>query len=531
MATRTMNMHEIKAVILDMDGVVTQTAKLHARAWKQMFDEYLRRRAESGGESHESFDIEADYRTYVDGKPRYDGVRSFLQSRGIDLPEGGKDDDAAAETICGLGNRKNRLFHELLQRDGVELYEDTREQIANWRRGGRKVAVISSSRNCEAVLKAAGILELFDVKVDGNDIDRLQLKGKPEPDMFLHAARQSGVEPAAALIAEDALAGVAAGKAGGFALVVGVDRNGGADRLSQAGADLVVSDLRELQTAEYCPPGENCLERPSSAVQHVEWIAARLKNRHLALFLDYDGTLTPIVRRPEEAILSDDMRSLLRRLAARCTLAIVSGRDRRNAEGMVEVENLVYAGSHGFDIRGPGGLEMQNKEAQAALPDLDAAEAALDQRIEPIGGAHVERKKFAIAIHYREVADEDDVARVGQAVEEVRRAHPSLKMKGGKKIFELLPDVEWDKGRAVLWLRKALEVDRPDTLTLYIGDDVTDEDAFAALRRRGLGIGVLVGLPESETQATYMLLDCSEVERFLRSLLDMLGDIQPVSPS
>ncbi len=174
-----MNCHEFRAAILDMDGVITQTAKVHARAWKRMFDDYLDNRNEQKDESHAPFDIDHDYREYVDGKPRYAGVKSFLDSRGIVLPYGEDSDEPNRETICGLGNRKNELLHELLDRDGVETYEDTLEQIGHWKHDGVKVAVISSSRNCEAVLKAANVLELFDAKVDGNDLAREHLQGKP----------------------------------------------------------------------------------------------------------------------------------------------------------------------------------------------------------------------------------------------------------------------------------------------------------------------------------------------------------------
>lgn len=514
------NLQGFRAAILDMDGVITQTAKVHALAWKQMFNEYLQHRREREGELYEPFNIDRDYRRYVDGKPRYDGVRSFLESRGIDIPDGDASDTSGEETVCGLGNRKNQLFHELLDSDGVEVWNDTIEQIDNWKGAGWKVAVFSSSQNCEAVLRAADVLDLFDAKVDGNDLDRLQLAGKPAPDMLLRAAELLGVEPPRAIVLEDAVAGVEAGRAGGFGLVVGVARNREADDLRQAGADCVVQDVRELETANRGPSGKECLQTPSSALRHSDWIATRVQSKELALFLDYDGTLTPIVRRPEEATLANDMRSLLCKLAEHGTVAIVSGRDRQNAEEMVQVENLVYAGSHGFDIRGPG-IEMQHEEAEQALPELDEAEKELRQRLGPIAGAHVERKRFAIAVHYREVESDGDADRVERAVDEVCADHPNLRKKGGKKIFELQPDVEWDKGRAVLWLIEALGLNHSSVVVLYIGDDVTDEDAFQVLRHRGTGIGIKVASPTSGTHAKYYLRDCDEVQQFLNKLLKM----------
>lgn len=260
------------------------------------------------------------------------------------------------------------------------------------------------------------------------------------------------------------------------------------------------------------------------ALEHYDRIAGRLKGKELALFLDYDGTLTPIVRRPEEAILGQEMRLLLSQLAQHSTLAIVSGRDRRDAEAMVGLENLVYAGSHGFDIRGPGGLHMQHPEAKSALPDLDEAEKSLRQRIDLITGAHVERKKFAIAVHYRQVGSRGKIRRVEKAVDEVVAQFPGLRKQGGKKIFELQPDVEWGKGLAVQWLLQALGLDHSGVAVIYIGDDITDEDAFRVLRSRENGIGIRVGVAASDTFASYALRDCNEVSHFLASLLLVLEE-------
>ncbi len=256
-------------------------------------------------------------------------------------------------------------------------------------------------------------------------------------------------------------------------------------------------------------------------MEHWDWIAHRIEGKETALFLDYDGTLTPIVRRPEEATLSETMRALLTDLSKHCTLAIVSGRDRRNVEEMVQVENLIYAGSHGFDIHGPSGLDMQQHDAQKALPDLDEAERQLRPPIDAIPGARVERKKYAIAVHYREVSGQENLRRVEEIVDEVARKRPQLRKRGGKKIFELQPDVDWDKGRAILWIMNALGLD-PSKMVLYLGDDVTDEDAFKVLYLRGLGLGIRVALPTEGTYAPYYLRDCGEVQNFLQSLLAML---------
>jgi beta-phosphoglucomutase family hydrolase len=236
----------VRACLFDLDGVLTQTAEVHAAAWKEMFDAFLGDRAEKTGQRFVPFDEHDDYDEYVDGKPRYDGVRSFLASRGIELPEGDEGDPPAAGTVQGLGNRKNELVQRLIRERGVETYEGSVRYLRTAREAGLRRAVVSSSANCRDVLVAAGIEDLLEVRIDGVVAQREHLRGKPAPDTFLAGARALGVEPAGAAVFEDALAGVAAGSAGGFGCVVGVDRVGQADALRAHGADLVVSDLAEL---------------------------------------------------------------------------------------------------------------------------------------------------------------------------------------------------------------------------------------------------------------------------------------------
>ena len=234
------------AVLLDLDGVITDTANMHAACWKQMFDEYLQKRAAETGEQFCPFDLATDYRFYVDGKPRFDGVRDFLTSRGIRLPEGSPDDPSQAETVCGLGNRKNELVNEVIEEVGVKPYEGTVKLIHQFRDQGFKIAVVTSSQNCEAVLKAAKLDAFFDVRVDGNTIHAQHLAGKPAPDTFLTAAQALGVDPTRAVVVEDAISGVEAGCNGNFGLVIGVARRGNAEELRHHGAHLVVNDLGEL---------------------------------------------------------------------------------------------------------------------------------------------------------------------------------------------------------------------------------------------------------------------------------------------
>jgi HAD superfamily hydrolase (TIGR01509 family) len=226
--------------------VLTETAKVHAAAWKEMFDQFLRARASKAGEQFVPFDQKDDYDAYVDGKPRYDGVRSFLASRRIELPEGKPDDPPSAETVCGLGNRKNEIVLRMIHEEGVEAYPGSRRYLEAARDAGLRRAVVSSSTNCRDVLEAAGIEDLLEARIDGVVAEREHLKGKPAPDTYLAGARALDVTPDAAAVFEDALAGVEAGRGGGFACVVGVDRVGQAKALREHGATMVVRDLEEL---------------------------------------------------------------------------------------------------------------------------------------------------------------------------------------------------------------------------------------------------------------------------------------------
>ena len=236
----------ITACLFDLDGVLTQTAKIHAEAWKAMFDDFLRDWADRHGVPFEAFDRPTDYDEYVDGKPRLDGVRSFLESRGIELPMGSSSDPPEADTIHGLGTRKNELVLQLMHEQGVDAYEGSVRFVEAARDAGLRRAVVSASTNCRDVLVAAGIEDLFEVRIDGVVAEREGLAGKPAPDTFLAAARAFEVEPAHAAVFEDALAGVEAGRAGDFGWVVGVDRTGQAEALRRHGADVVVQDLAQL---------------------------------------------------------------------------------------------------------------------------------------------------------------------------------------------------------------------------------------------------------------------------------------------
>ena len=237
------------AGVFDLDGVVTRTARLHAAAWKQLFDDFLRRRAARTGEPFQPFSDD-DYRRHVDGKPRLQGIRGFLEARGISLPDGADDNP---DSIFGLARRKNALFQERLTRDGVEVYESTVDFIRRLRKAGLKTALVSSSKNAAVVLAAARLADLFDVTVDGVEAARLHLRGKPDPDIFLHALKALSVAAKRAFAVEDALSGVAAARAAGYGLVIGLDRGSSREELHRCGADIVVDDLSELAWGSQTP--------------------------------------------------------------------------------------------------------------------------------------------------------------------------------------------------------------------------------------------------------------------------------------
>lgn len=506
----TIKTSEYDAIVFDLDGVVTDTADVHAAAWKQLFDGVLKKQAEKSGADFVPFDKKDDYLKYVDGKPRYKGVKDFLESRDIHPEHGDPSDPPDKETICGLGNKKNIAFQERLEEDGVVVFDSTVKLIEDAVSYGLKIGIISSSKNCEPVLERAGLLDLFEVKVDGVDAAEMGLRGKPHPDVFLSAADQLGVAAQRTVVVEDAISGVRAGSRGDFGLVIGVDRTGIANELLDKGADVVVQDLDQVRIEDDTP--ESWLP---SAIQSFDGIVKKFDGKKAAVFLDYDGTLTPIVEHPEDAVMADDMRDVIKQLSERCTVAIVSGRDRNDVEERVGLGNLYFAGSHGFDIKGPGGFEKLHEEGEHFVELLDEVERDLINELKDINGAQVERKKFSVATHYRRV-DDENVNRVKDTVENVLNKYDSLKKSGGKKVIEIQPAIDWHKGKAVRWLLEALNLKNENVVPLYIGDDLTDENAFREIKTDG--IGILVAEKKKKSDAQYVLADTDAVRAFLKKL-------------
>ncbi len=496
------------AVIFDLDGVITDTASIHAAAWATMFDDFLDRRPATDGENHQPF-TDDDYRHFVDGKPRYDGVADFLASRGISLPRGAPSDRNDMDTVRGLGNRKQEIFFERL-RDGVPVFESTVVLVRRLADAGVAAGVYSSSRNCERILKDAGLGDLFAVRVDGVVADALGLPGKPDPAVLLEAARRLGAVPARSVVIEDAEAGVAAGRSGGFALVIGVDRSGHAEELRRHGADVVVPDLADVAVRT----GDKEMSRLPNALDSYGQLIGVVGGRQPFVCLDFDGTLSEIVSDPDKAALVDGAANALQNLAAQCPVAILSGRDLADIRDRVGLPGIWYAGSHGFELIGPDGSHHHNDSAAAAVPILETAAAKLTDALNHVPGVLVEHKRYAVAVHYRNVSPE----RVPEVVATAHRQgqRDGLRVTGGRKVVELRPNIDWDKGTALAWIRDHIH-QTGRVLSIYVGDDLTDEDAFDAIRFNGIGVAVRHDEDgDRRTAAQFTLNNPDEVQQFLR---------------
>jgi alpha,alpha-trehalase len=501
------------AVLFDLDGVITDTATVHEAAWRELFDDYLTRRPPAAGEDHGEF-TSADYRRLVDGKPRYDGVRDFLAARGIRLPWGDPADSPGTETVCGLGNRKQTLFSGRIA-DGVPVFGSAMTLVRRLGDAGIAVGVFSASRNCAAVLAAAGVADLFAVRVDGEIAAELGLAGKPDPAMPLEAARRLGVRPGRAVVVEDAEAGVAAGRAGGFALVIGVDRSGQrvAD-LREHGADVVVEDLSEVAV--------RTIDRRMSALPDALLCFGQISGvamaRRPAIFFDFDGTLSRIVDNPAAAVPVPGVDKAIQALAKLYPVAVLSGRDLADVRERVGIPGLWYAGSHGFEILSPDGNHHRNEAAAAAIPVLASAAEELAEELAPIAGVTVEHKRYAVAVHYRNAAD-DAAAPVSAAVHRVA-GRGGLRVTSGRKVAELRPDIDWDKGKTLRWITEAI-AGREPLLPIFLGDDLTDEDGFDAVMHDGIGIVVRhTEDGDRATAARFALDDPDKVREFIEGLVE-----------
>lgn len=506
---------DFDAVIFNLDGVVTRTNKAHAAAWKQTFDSYLLERNAKEGEELRPFHIDLDYRHYLDGKPRDVGIKRFLFSRHIELTMGDSENAADTMTIRNLGYRKSLIFDAIIEQQGIEVYGCAIALIHQLRNAGIKTAVVSASTHCDTVLEQAQIQDLFDAQIDALETEHLGLDGKPDPYVILELTRRLGIDPQRSVVIEDSVIGVTAGSRGHFGLTIGIDDGDQRELMMEHGANYVLKDLCSVHvdgTAD-----DNLL--PIDLVD-MSLISNQLAGKHPVLFLDYGGTLAPVADQLEDVQVSKKTRRILREAADLMPVTIVSGRDVEDIRMRVGLKKLFYAGSHGLDIQGPD-VHLELPDGAEALEDLDRAMKALVPQLADIPGVSIGRKRFAIVVHYGQ-DDVDNANHVAAAIKKVQTLLPRLKITGGKEVLELLPDIDWDKGRAVEWLLSKLGLDGPDDLPIYVGDDVADESAF--LKLRGSGIGILVAEKPQPSAATYRVNGSREVLGLLKYLIKFIED-------
>jgi alpha,alpha-trehalase len=500
----------IKGVIFDMDGVVTQTAVLHFKAWKEIIDKLLYKITNYNIKPFS----ENEYFHYLDGMPRIDGMRNFLSARGFGmnkLEDLYESIDACVQEAC---ENKNRLLLSMLTEEKVEYFEDTIEFIKFLLKHNYLIAIISSSKNCKQILKNAKIDDLFPVCVDGILSEELGLQGKPDPAIFLEAAKRLNLAPHECIIVEDALAGVKAGKIGGFGGVIALDRrNRLHDEFAELDPDYILPDLSSKQTQLYHRLEKIKKGHLESAFNIVPLLFDLLNNKtELVIFLDYDGTLTPIVGRPEHAVLSSAMHECLSQLSQHYLTIIISGRELANLKSHVNIPHIFYSGNHGFECEGPEQYNLTYQIGNEYIDDVNAVYQELYALFKNIKGCIVENKKFSLSVHYR-LVNENLYEFISQQIDNALLNYPNLIRHYGKKVFEVHPNIQWNKGIAAAHILKQFKTKNNAIVPIYIGDDITDEDAFKKLGFRGITIKV-TGEP-LKTQAHYFLNSPMEVQEFL----------------
>jgi alpha,alpha-trehalase len=495
------------AVIFDLDGVLTDTASVHRAAWASLFNDYLPQRPAHEDEDHSPF-TDDDYRQLVDGKSRSNGVADFLASRGISLQRG-VSSDTAEDTICGLGNRQQQLCADLLAHD-VPLFEATVTLARKLQGIDVATAAHASSPSWQHVLKAAGVDDLFNVCIDDTVAGELGLAVNGDPVDLLEATRRLGVRPQRSVVVEYADAAVIADRGGGFALVIAVDRTGHTDELLRVGADIVVADLADVAVRT----GDKRMSEIPNALESSGQLIGITSARESMLFLDYDGTLSPIVSDPSAATLADGAAEALELVAAVCPVAVLSGRDLADIRTRVgTTRDLVCRQPR---VRADRARRQPPPERsgrrRCACPQRAAGE--LRDSLAQIPGVRVEHKRFAVAVHYREVAPEH----IGEIVAATHRLgqRGGLRVTNGRMLVELRPDIDWDKGTTLAWIRDRIDA-AGSLLPIYIGDDLTDEDAFDAVQFDGIGIVVRHDEDGDRTTAAHFTLHSpDQVREFLQ---------------
>jgi alpha,alpha-trehalase len=501
----TIDARAYDAVIFGLDGVVIDIMAVHARAWATLFDEFLRKRPLHPSEHHGSFTHD-DYLHFMDGKPPHDAVADFLFARGISLRSGAPS-DSDDDTVCGLVNRQQQLFRQLL--GDVPVFEATITLVRKLQSVGIGTGVFSPSLDCGHVLRAAGLDDLFNVVVDGIASVPHRFRGKPDRSALAEAVFRLGAPAERVVVVDSSETAVDGARNAGLGLVIGVDRIGHADELLRCGADVVVCDLADVDVVID-------LRRMSAlpnALDSYGQLTGVVRFRPLMVFVDFDGTLSPITPDPEAATLVYGAAEALKHLAEQCPVAVLSDRDLDDVRSRVNLPGIWYAGSHGLELMAPDGAYHKNERGCAVIPVIERAAAQLRATLAHVPGILVEHKRFAVAVHYRDVPPEH----IGEVIASTRRLGQweDLRVISGRKRVELRPDIESDTGTTVSWIRDQVK-GQHGVLPMYIGDDLTDEAAFDAVRLDGIGIVVRHSEHgDRQTAAKFILESPEQVREFL----------------
>lgn len=482
---------DYQAIIFDMDGVLTDTRRLHFASWKKTFDDFFKET-----DLKYRFD-ESDYNKFVDGKVRSSGIQDYFQSIGIQL---------TARQIDKLSLTKNTFFQSFINSGSLYSFQEVKKTLISLRDKGIKLGVVSSSENCRLILSTLHLESFFDAILDGSDGKKLKLHGKPDIDYYQVILRTLGVDSHFSALIEDSIAGIQAGKRSSMT-VFGMCRENQnlPETLLKAGADYVIKDLGQIDEIPH-------------AIEKWDDLVMKIDGKEPALFLDFDGTISNIVSRPEEATLIPGIKDVLLACSKSLKLAVISGRDRTDVKGRVGIDDIFYAGSHGFDMSGPGCFHYSYDQAEQFLSSLEKFNLTIGSLLFGIQGLILERKKFCTSIHYR-LVKEEDVIFLKTRIREIILGYPMLKIRDGKKVLEVLPQVDWGKDKAISKLVEVLNLDLTNYIPVFIGDDTTDEEAFYGLKDNCLCLRVC-DVENAKTHAHYHLKNPQEVIMFLSLIKD-----------
>lgn len=499
----------LDAVIFALEGVIVDTIAIRGAVWADFYREHYPDRPALA---------ERDHARIAAGASPADAVADGLAARGVTLPKGAPSDSPTAETAWGIAKLLDRGFSDRIAHDGVPVNEATIDLARRVRSAGLGIAVCSAGRHASEILDAAGVGDVFGA---GTTV----VADETDAEALAEAARQLDTDPARTAVVQGSPTALAASRSGGFAVTIGVARAGHEELLRRAGADVVVTDVAQIEFRA----GTRRISRIPDALTSRHQSAALLRTRRPAVFLDFDGTIAEIVNQPTAATLVEGVATELSRLARHCPVGIISGRDLADVRARVGVPGIWYAGSHGFELVGPDGQHYENEEAAAAEPDLVRVTSTLCDRLRSVPGVLVESKRFAVSVHYRNV----DAERVDEVISIACAAvaeEPRLRATGGRKVVEIRPDVDWDKGRALSWVLDHVGAS-DDLLPIYVGDDLTDEDAFDAIESSGFGIVVRHGEDGDRRSAARFAVDGpAQVHELLQRIADLVGSDPRTAP-